>query len=83
MTLYLSGSAAYAIFLIYRMFQDKECSKTDLSSWTTIAIASLFWVIVIPGAVLELRSKNKAKNMNKSTGSNPESDEHNTSLAEY
>ena len=83
MTLYLSGSAAYAIFLIYRMFQDKECSKTELNSWMVIAIASLFWVIVIPGALLELRSKNKAKNANKLGESNSESKEPNTSWAEY
>lgn len=59
MTFYLSGMATYGFFLVYRMFQDKECSKTDVTSWLVITIASLFWIIVIPISILEVRSKSK------------------------
>lgn len=61
MTFYLSGAGAYGIFLLYRMFSDTECSKTDRASWMVIAIASLFWVIVIPISILEIQSKAQAK----------------------
>lgn len=61
MTLYLSGASAYGIFLIYRMFCDPECSKTDTVSWMVIAVASLFWMIVIPLSLLELQSKYQSK----------------------
>ena len=61
MTFYLSGAASYSIFLIYRMFQDRECSKTDALSWAVIAIASLFWIVVIPISIIEIKSKTKAK----------------------
>ncbi len=61
MTLYLSGAVAYCIFLIYKMFSDRECSKTEEISWIVITIASLFWVIVIPISIIEIQSKIKAK----------------------
>jgi hypothetical protein len=61
MTFYLSGAGAYGIFLLYRMLTDSECSKTDRASWMVIAIASLFWIIVIPISILELQSKAKAQ----------------------
>lgn len=61
MIFYLSGAGAYGIFLLYRMLNDAECSKSDRASWIVIAIASLFWVIVIPISILELQSKAKAK----------------------
>lgn len=61
MTFYLSGAGAYCVFLLYKMFGDRECDKTDLVSWMVIAIASVFWVIVIPLSILEIRAKNKAK----------------------
>ena len=62
MTFYLSGAATYGIFLIYRMFQDAECSKTDLLSWSVIAIASLFWIVVIPISLWEIQSKVESSN---------------------
>lgn len=62
MTFYLSGAGAYGIFLIYRMFGDPKCSKTDPTSWMVITIGSLFWLVVIPISLLELRSKFLAKN---------------------
>lgn len=61
MTFYLSGAGAYCFFLLYRMFSDRECSKTDRADWIVIAIASLFWVIVIPISILEIRAKARAK----------------------
>ncbi len=61
MTLYLSGAVAYCIFLIYKMFSDQECSKTEVISWIVITIASLFWVIVIPISIIEIQSKTKVK----------------------
>ena len=61
MTFYLSGAGAYCAFLLYKMFEDKECSKTDRVSWIVIAIASMFWVIVIPISIVEIRTKAKAK----------------------
>ena len=61
MTFYLSGAGAYCVFLLYKMFEDKECSKTDKASWIVIAIASMFWIVVIPISIVELRAKAKAK----------------------
>ena len=61
MTFYLSGSVAYCAFLLYKMFEDRECSKTDRASWMVIAIASLFWVFVVPLSIVEIRTKAKAK----------------------
>ena len=57
MTFYLSGAGAYFTFLLFKKFSDRECSKTDLTSWLVIAIASAFWIAVIPLSVLEIRSK--------------------------
>lgn len=59
MTFYFSGITTYCLFLIYRMFQDKECSKTDLTSWLVITVASLFWIVVIPISILEVCGKVK------------------------
>ncbi|MBE9045928.1 hypothetical protein IQ255_16210 [Pleurocapsales cyanobacterium LEGE 10410] len=61
MTFYLSGAGAYCVFLLYKMFEDRECSKTDRTSWIVIAIASMFWVVVLPLSIVELRTKAKAK----------------------
>ena len=61
MTLYLSGAGAYGFFLIIKMFGDRECSKTDRASWIVIALASIFWVVVIPVSILELRAKAQAQ----------------------
>ena len=61
MTFYLSGIGAYCLFLILKMFSDQECSKTDRASWMVIAIASVFWIIVIPLSIIELHSKTKVK----------------------
>lgn len=44
------------------MFQDRECSKTDLLSWTIIAIASLLWIVVLPISIMEIQSKAKQNN---------------------
>jgi hypothetical protein len=61
MTFYLSGASAYCIFLLYQMFSDQECSKRDRTSWLVIALASIFWPLVIPLSVKEKRGKAKAK----------------------
>lgn len=61
MTLYLSGAGAYCTFLLFSKFSDQECSKTDPVSWLVIAIASVFWVIVVPISLIEIRSKAKSK----------------------
>ena len=61
MTFYLSGTVAYGLFLLLCKFSDRECSKTDLVSWLVIAIASTFWIVVIPISLLEVRSKSKAR----------------------
>ena len=61
MTFYFSGAAAYSIFLISKMFQDRECSKTDPLSWLIIATASLLWILVIPISLLEIKAKAQAK----------------------
>ena len=57
MTFYLSGAGAYCLFLLFSKFSDKECSKTDLTSWLAIAIASSFWLIVIPLLFDRIKSK--------------------------
>ncbi len=64
MTFYFSGTAAYCIFLICKMFQDRECSKTDSYSWIVIAIASLLWIVVIPISIMELQAKAKKRAKN-------------------
>lgn len=61
MTFYLSSAGAYCFFLLFKMFSDAECDKSDRAAWIVIAIASLFWVVVIPISVLEMRAKAKAK----------------------
>ena len=59
MTFYLSGAGTYCAFLLFKKFSDRECSKTDFTSWVVIAIASAFWIAVIPLSVLEIRNKAK------------------------
>ena len=59
MTFYLSGAGAYFVFLLFKKFSDRECSKTDPKSWLVVAIASAFWLAVIPLSVLETRNKAK------------------------
>lgn len=59
MTFYLSGAGAYCAFLLFKKFSDRECCKTDLTSWLVIAIACTFWIAVIPLSVLEIRTKAK------------------------
>lgn len=61
MTFYLSGAGAYGAFLLFSKLRDRECSKTDLTSWLVIAIASSFWILVIPISLIELRAKRKSK----------------------
>lgn len=61
MTLYLFGSGAYFAFLLFSKFSDRDCSKTNLASWIVIVIASVFWIVVIPISLIELRSKARAK----------------------
>ena len=54
MTFYLSGAGAYCVFLLFKMFSDRECSKTDRASWMLILLASLLWVIVIPISIVNI-----------------------------
>ena len=61
MTLYLSGTVAYGLFLLVNKFRDRECSKTDPISWLVIAIASTLWVVVLPISLIELKGKSQAK----------------------
>ena len=61
MTLYLSGAGAYCAFLLLSKFSDKECSKTDPTSWLVLAIASALWIIVIPISLIEIKIKAQAK----------------------
>ena len=61
MTLYLSGTLAYGLFLLFSKFSDRECSKTDPVSWLVIAIASSFWIVVLPISLIELLGKSQAK----------------------
>ena len=61
MTFYLSGAGAYCAFLLFSKFSDKECSKTDRTSWLVVAIASALWIIVIPISLIEIRAKVKDK----------------------
>lgn len=61
MTFYLSGAGAYCAFLLFNKFSDRECSKTDRTSWLVVAIASALWIIVIPISLIEVRTKAKDK----------------------
>ncbi len=60
MTFYLSGAGAYCAFLLFCKFTDRECSKTDPTSWIVVAIASSLWIIVIPISFIEIRTKAKS-----------------------
>ena len=59
MTFYLSGVGTYCAFLLFKKFSDRECCQSDFASWLVIAIASAFWIVVIPLSVLEVRTKAK------------------------
>ena len=61
MTFYLSGAGVYCAFLLLSKFSDKECSKTDLTSWLVLAIASTLWIIVVPISLIEITTKLKRK----------------------
>lgn len=61
MTLYLSGAGAYCAFLLLCKFKDRECSKTDPTSWIIVAIASAFWIVVMPISLIEIRTKASIK----------------------
>ena len=87
MAFYFSGAIAYGTFLTYRMSQDPECSNTDLTSWTIIAIASLFWIVVIPISVIELKTKAQAnlkeKHIDRAQSIKNETESTNSPLADY
>ncbi|MEM6611779.1 MAG: hypothetical protein AAF652_05890, partial [Cyanobacteria bacterium P01_C01_bin.72] len=55
----------YCAFLLFNKFRDQECSKTDPISWLVVAIASIFWMLVIPISMLELSIKAKTKTRGK------------------
>ncbi len=57
MIIYLTGASAYCAFLIFNLFNDKECSNTDSTSWIAVTLASAFWIIVIPISLMEIRRK--------------------------
>jgi hypothetical protein len=59
MIIYLTGASAYCAFLIFNLFNDQECSNTDSTSWIAVALASAFWVIVVPISLMEIRGKLK------------------------
>lgn len=61
MTFYLSGAGAYCAFLLLCKFKDRECSKTDSTSWMVVAIASALWIIVMPISFIEIRTKARTK----------------------
>lgn len=61
MTFYLSGAGAYCLFLLFCKFSDRECSKTDPSSWLILTVASTLWIIVLPISLIELMTKAKTK----------------------
>ena len=61
MTFYLSGAGVYCAFLLLSKFSDKECSKTDLTSWLVLAIASSLWIVVVPISLIEISNKLKQK----------------------
>ncbi len=61
MTFYLSGVGAYCAFLLLCKFKDRECSKTDPTSWMVVAIASALWIVVMPISLIEIRTKARTK----------------------
>lgn len=61
MIFYLSGAGVYCAFLLLSMFGDRECSKTDLTSWLVLAIASTLWIVVVPISLIEISTKLKQK----------------------
>ena len=61
MIFYFSVAGIYGSFLIYKMLWDQNCSHSDLASWIVIAIATLFWIVVIPVSILEIFAKNKVE----------------------
>ncbi|HEY9769047.1 MAG TPA: hypothetical protein V6C71_11225 [Coleofasciculaceae cyanobacterium] len=61
MTFYLTGAGAYCVFLLLCKFKDRECSKTDPTSWIVVAIASALWIVVMPISLSEIRTKARTK----------------------
>lgn len=60
-SVYLLGSATYAVFLLFRFLGDSTTAKSDRTSWLVIAIASAIWVVAIPLSIMEIKAKAKAK----------------------
>ena len=67
MLFYLSGAGAYCAYLIFNLFNDKECPNTDSTSWIVIALASAFWIVVIPISLMEMNSKLKSQDQVENT----------------
>jgi hypothetical protein len=67
MSLYLFGAGTYCTFLVFSQFKDREYSKPDLLSWLVIAIASSFWMLVVPISLIEIGTKAKAQLQKKNT----------------
>ena len=58
---YLLVAGAYFTFLLFSMFSDPECSKTNFASWLVVIFASTLWIVVIPISLIEIRIKAQAK----------------------
>lgn len=58
---YLVVAVTYFAFLLFNKFSDKECSKTNFASWLIVILASAFWILVIPIALIEISFKAQAK----------------------
>ncbi|WP_036485678.1 hypothetical protein [Myxosarcina sp. GI1] len=55
--LYLFGACSYFSFLLVLIVEDKESSLKDPIHLTVALLASIFWFIVIPRSLLELKAK--------------------------
>lgn len=61
MTLYLVCAGTYFAFLLFNIFCDRECSKTNFVSWLIVVLTSALWILVVPISLIEIRYKAKAK----------------------
>ncbi|MGV2829966.1 hypothetical protein [Myxosarcina sp. GI1(2024)] len=58
--LYLFVTLSYFVFLLSKIVEDKKSSLKDPIHIKIAILASIFWPVVIPLSLLELKAKNKA-----------------------
>ena len=61
MKFYLIVAGVYFLFLLFGKFSDRECSRTNVTSWLIVVSVSALWILVIPISLIEINVKALAK----------------------